>query len=212
MGFNQPARRIILSQVTAGGPQSVSLEIAVADPRDPLVNVRVTPAPSVYAVNPDVLLETPTNARHWRDRQLRAPDAARIVGLALVDLSDGAVKWSWPSLNQSAARAAAGQSLAADLLNLRARDFVADRFDAAGADGKPWRYRLDATLALPGGGSADTPSEHSLYLGERTGAADQLAGSAEFDAVFLPEQRLIDEIWGLTNGERDPGAPATPVK
>jgi hypothetical protein len=46
-----------------------------------------------------------------------------------------------------------------------------------------------------------------ILFSERVGGAQQLAGSKEFEAVFEIEQTLLDALWTLTYGPRDPGAP-----
>ncbi|MEX2043757.1 MAG: hypothetical protein WD941_00295, partial [Opitutus sp.] len=72
---------------------------------------------------------------------------------------------------------------------------------------RPWRFRLEATVVLPGGTGADQTSTLTLFLSERAGGTQQLAGSREFDAVFVLDQPLLDAIWALTYGPRDPGPP-----
>jgi hypothetical protein len=47
-------------------------------------------------------------------------------------------------------------------------------------------------------------------LSERIGGGTQLAGSQEFNVVFEVEQTLLDALWSLTYGPRDPGEPAAP--
>ena len=64
------------------------------------------------------------------------------------------------------------------------------------------------TSSLPGGGSADQTSVHSLWIAERSGGTDQLAGAPEYGAVFALDQPMIDAIWDLTYGARDPGRAA----
>lgn len=207
-GFNRPERTIVLTLASAGSAPatSVTIQIAHTGTAD-TAEARVGNAPSVYEVDPDILRETPVAPLAWRDRQLRMPDAARVVRLALTDLSTGKTLWTWPGADLTGARAGAAQALASELLNLRASRFVADGFDPGGANGRPWRYRLDSTFALPEGGAGETQSQHAMYFGERTGGSEQLAGSAEFDATFIPEQAMVDVLWTLTYGSRDPGAP-----
>ena len=40
--------------------------------------------------------------------------------------------------------------------------------------------------------------------------AQQLAGSADFGAVFEVEQPLLDALWQMPYGDPDPGAPPPP--
>jgi hypothetical protein len=61
---------------------------------------------------------------------------------------------------------------------------------------RPWKYRLDATVLLPGGSGQVTTM--TLWFAERTGGAEQLAGSKDFGAVFTIEQPLLDALFALT--------------
>jgi hypothetical protein len=49
-----------------------------------------------------------------------------------------------------------------------------------------------------------------LLFTERLGGSQQYAGAKEFDTVFALEQPLIDALWSLTYGPRDPGSRAAP--
>ena len=57
-------------------------------------------------------------------------------------------------------------------------------------------HRLDATVLLPGG--SGQVSTTSLWFAERTGGAEQLAGSKDIGAVFAVEQPLLDALFALT--------------
>ena len=68
----------------------------------------------------------------------------------------------------------------------------------AAGEVRPWKYRLDATVSLPGGAGAGQVNTMTLWFAERTGATEQLAGSKDFGAVFAIEQPLLDALWTLT--------------
>ena len=101
------------------------------------------------------------------------------------------------------------------LHTLRAKAFLLDQYadhvNAAGED-RPWRYRLEATATLVGGAGEQT-STTTLFLTPRLGGDLQVAGSpdAGINAVFSVEQPLLDALWVLTEGPRDPGPPAAPA-
>jgi hypothetical protein len=102
----------------------------------------------------------------------------------------------------------------ARLRTLRAVAFEADSFsDHVDVDGdeRPWKYRLDAVVALPGGEGRVQTGMSTLWLSDRLGASRQVAGSREFDAVFDIEQPLLDALWTITYGARDPGPPPAPA-
>ena len=223
-GFMSPERTVVLTlaqqqppgaRAPAGAPPApaasqITLEIGRSTQREPYVYARLADALSVYTVDPDILRETPLAPAAWRDRQLPAlPAAAKISGLKLTDLKTGAVAWEW-----AANRAAGGDGPAAAVLveavrSPRARQFASDTF--APVPGHPWRYRLDATIALPAGPGGESAGVRTLWLAERSGGGEQFAGSAEFGAVFALEQALVDALWKLTYGGRDPGPPPPPA-
>jgi hypothetical protein len=62
-------------------------------------------------------------------------------------------------------------------------------------------------VTLPAGPGGERAGGRTLWLTERAGGTEQFAGSAEFGAVFAIEQTLIDALWKLTYGGRDPGPP-----
>ena len=77
----------------------------------------------------------------------------------------------------------------------------------AAGDDRPWRFQLQATVAVPGSDGAEQSSVTTVLFTERTGGNQQFAGIRELDTIFVPEQSLIDPLWTLTHGPRDPGPP-----
>jgi hypothetical protein len=61
---------------------------------------------------------------------------------------------------------------------------------------RPWKYRLDAMVSLPGGTGQTTTM--TLWIADRTGGTEQFAGSKEIGAVFALEQPLLDALFTLT--------------
>ncbi len=100
------------------------------------------------------------------------------------------------------------QAVVAALRALRAKECVpggfAEKVSAAG-DERPWRFQLDAVIALPGAGGAEQRATLSLFLTERLGGAQQFAGVKELDTIFALEQPFVDALWSLAYGARDPG-------
>jgi hypothetical protein len=219
-GFNRPEREISITLRGAQpGTQPLGLQIGLDNQRNRNAYARLTQnSISIYGVDPKILQETPVEPRAWRDRTLRVLAAgARITALKLTDLSDQKIllETTIDANGQPVAGTPvphAVQSIVAQLRSLRAKAFVLDRFvdkvTVAGAE-RGWRYRLDATVTLTGGAGEQT-STTSLLLTERVGGDRQLAGSAEFNAVFEIEQPFLDALWPLTEGPRDPGS--TPPK
>jgi hypothetical protein len=87
------------------------------------------------------------------------------------------------------------------------QDGFTDRVPLLGEE-RPWRYRLDASLALPGASAGAPAPITTLFLSERFGGTLQVAGSTEFNVVFELEQAMVDALWPLTF-RTDPG-PALP--
>jgi hypothetical protein len=179
----------------------------------------------VYAVAADTLNGLPVSPLVYRERTLRTlPEGARITGLRLVDntlpdkalvdlhLAEG-VTWDDTLASETEPRRAALKAVLVNLTTLRAKQFVSDTFTSTTlVDGMPapWKYTLEASLALGGSTGAPLKSVTSLQLAERSGGGTQLAGSAEFGVVFAVEQTLLDALWALTYSERDPGPPVIP--
>jgi len=227
-GFNRPELTITLTvpgQRPAFDPQSpvpnvqIVLQLGLpTDRTDHSTYARVADKPYVYAVGPEILQETPVAPAAWRERLLPfLPAGGRIVALQLTDLGTGNKILDWNGGRAGAPEGAppspAAQAVLDQLGALRAQSFASDAFaekvTVAGEE-RPWKYRLDATIALPGGGGAAPSAVSTLWIADRTGGSEQLAGSREFNAVFVLAQPLVDALWTLTYGARDPGPPPAP--
>jgi hypothetical protein len=218
-GFNRPERTVTITEQPSaqppprGAPAASPLTLEIGRPTqrdDRFVYAMMANARSVYAVDPQILTDTPVAPRAWRDRLVFSlPGPARITGLDIEDLRDNKPVVRWDASSGAAPKEV---QVVLDLLRqVRAvrfvRDGFADRVPVAGED-RPWRYRLQATVALPGAGASEQTGTHAIMLAERSGGAEQIAGSEEFGAVFVLEQPMIDALWGLIYGNRDPGMPA----
>jgi hypothetical protein len=148
--------------------------------------------------------DAPVAAADWRDRQLLAlPATARLVGVTLADAATGRSLRSWSE------GAPAIAPLAASWRQLRAAGFGPGDFSAAGGPGGPWTWKLTGTFLLPGGSAGDARREHVLYAAARESGSAQWAGAPDL-GVFRLDQPMIDALWALTYGDRDPGPPAGP--
>ena len=210
-GFNRPEREVTLT--TGGTPAAqVTLQIGLPTKRENIAYARIAGLPSVYAVEPDILKETSAKPLAWRERLLETlPASARITSLTLTNAADNSIIYSrkladsetWDAAlgAETAQRKAALTEVLGDLRALRAASFIQDGFPDkvfAAGEVRSWRYRLDATVALPGGTGAGQVNTMTLWFTERTGGTEQLAGSKEFGAVFAVEQPLLDALWTLT--------------
>ncbi|HXQ80331.1 MAG TPA: DUF4340 domain-containing protein [Opitutaceae bacterium] len=210
-GFNRPEREIALTLAGTAITQ-VTLQIGLPTNRRNVAYARIAGSSSVYAVEPDILRETGATPLAWRERLLSSiPASARITSLTLVNTADGSViyahkladaeTWDGALAAEPAPRRAALATVLSQLRLLRAAGFVQDGFPEkviAAGEMRPWRFRMDATVALPGGPGPGQVNTMTLWFAERTGSTEQLAGSRDFGAVFMIEQPLLDALWTLT--------------
>lgn len=224
-GLTRPERVVTLALAGAPGVPSSSLvlHLGVASEREGRAYAKLASQDFVYLVDPGILGAVPVVPRIYRERLLRElPPGARIAGIALLNLPDrspvyarqlaNGETWEQALAAEPAERRAAVETLLTQLRTLRAKSFVRDEFaptvPVAGED-RPWRYQLDATLALVGGDGAQQ-SVSTLFFSERAGGATQFAGAPDLQGgvIFEAEQALLDALWTLTYGPRDPGPPA----
>ncbi len=226
-GFNRPERIIVINQqLSATGAnkgQAVNSQIVLevgrsTDRNDPFVYAHLANALSVYAIDPDIIRDADVNVNSWRSRLLSSlPNAAQIVSVEVVDLNDNhsVAKWISNRDNQPTSgpidpKLEALRSLQKQLRNLKASRFIQGTFASTAKTemgDKPWRYRIDEQVALPGGSGKIEMSTHTLWVAERTGGTEQIAGSTELGVEFSIEQSFIDALWTLTYGSLDPGVP-----
>ena len=232
-GFNRPEREITLNFSTKGAfaeggsaaalPSSTTLLIGVASEREGRAYAKLANEQFVYLVDPNILRESPVTVDYYRRRLLRELHAGeRITGLSLRDtttkteiftrrLTDGET-WKQALATEAEGKRAALLSLLDQLANLRARDFVLNSFPPAvdiGGELRPWKYTLEATITLVGGTGGQTEAI-TLFFTERTGGGTQFAGSPGFNVVFEADQKLLDALFTLTHGPREP-APTSPA-
>jgi hypothetical protein len=216
-GFNRPVREITLT--VAGEPAPVVLRLGTDIRRNVYARVgnATEPGNSIYAVGREILDELALAPSAWRNRAVidPLPANARVTRLRLTEvgaetlLAETAFN---PDGDAAAPRGdpAALKAVAGAFRALRASRYVPGPFTAqvtAAGDDRPWRFQLQATVAVPGSDGAEQSSVTTVLFTERTGGDQQFAGIRELDTIFVPEQPLIDALWTLTHGPRDPGPP-----
>jgi hypothetical protein len=217
LGFNRPARTLILTTTAAANtPAPAPVRLLIGVGRDRRTYAKLAHQETIYRVSDEILRDTPADPLYYRQRLIRElPATTPIIALKLTDLTNDSVllETALPlPADAPATTSTAIESLVAQLRTLRAKNFTSTEFTktvfSAGEE-RPWKFRLDATLS-PAGGNADArPTVTSLFFSDRAGGDRQLAGSAEFNLVFEVEQPLLDALFVLTYGPRDPG-PSTP--
>ena len=227
-GFNRPEREVTLTLASSPGAGAPPLVLRLGTdgrrdataPRRDILYARAgspsEPGLSISSVDAGILRELRMDPAAWRVRTVQEwPSGARLARLRLIELGTTEqmlVDASWDAAGQPVGTAPADPvtRLAGLLGRIRASRLVASSFSEATATpgGESWRFRLEASAfpATPGGA---TPPPCTLYLTRRLGGAQQLGGAREAGLVFELEQAWIDALWPLTDGRRDPGAPAT---
>ncbi len=217
-GFKRPEREVTLA--LAGTTPPLVLSLGTDAQRAAYALVGPTNAgSSIFAVDRAILDELPIEARAWRERQLpELPATARLTALKLTDLNgnqtllDVSLDANGHAPGDTPNHPAVEKILAL-LPHLRAKSFPQDGFTEKvllAGDECAWRFKLDYTVALPGGAGAAPTSVKTLLFTDRGGGAQMFAGSAELDAVFEIEQPLLDALWAITY--RDPGPPPVPAE
>jgi hypothetical protein len=150
----------------------------------------------------------PLNAMHYRDRTLeRLPSAALIKNIrlsasvddaVLIDESIDPATQTWPlylenKYEQPVAEALLG--LLDYLRRPRAERFIQNAFQEENRldaeNPRPWQYRLDYSVRLPGGENGRVEAR-SLLLSERLGGTSQAATAETFNATFFIPPTLIE--------------------
>ena len=231
-GFNRPEREITLNLSTGGGPlgkepSTLTLQVGLSPDKPGEAFARVTNAPFVYQILPDILDDAPLAARHYRQRVLRdLPEAAHVTTLKLSALPANEVVFTATNAVALTAESLAtakisekGRQVLATLLKqvrtLAAKSFTAGTFTPDHAETpsgpQPWKYQLDVTTNFPGGGGAAQNSTLTLFFTERLGGMTMFAGTADFGGVvFEVTQELLDAIFALTYAEKQDPGPAVP--
>ncbi|MCC6415071.1 MAG: DUF4340 domain-containing protein [Opitutaceae bacterium] len=210
-GFNRPEREITLRFGAGADAVGTKLQIGLPTTRDGHAYARLENARSVFLVAETIVAQTAPDPLVYRQRVLRElPETAKISALTITDLRAGNVVWQGP-LDQPSP---AVNAVLAGLRRIEAQSFVQEGFPdsvyVGGAD-RHWRWRVDATVLLPAGNGEQT-EQLSLWLTDRTGGDQQLAGSKELAVVFTVPQAFLDAFWQLSYGDKDPGLPADEAK
>jgi hypothetical protein len=210
-GFNKPEREIALT-VPGGTAAQQTLLLGLPTHPEKVAYAQLAGSLSVYAVEPDILRETSASSLAWRERLLQTlPASAQITSLSLSNAADNTVvyahklaageTWDAALASEPAPRRAALAAVLDNLRTLRAARFVQEGFPDkvfAAGEVRAWKYRLEATISLPGGAGGPQVNTMTLWLAERTGGTEQLAGSKDFGVVFAIEQPLLDALFTLT--------------
>lgn len=222
-GFNAPERVIRLR----GGKDQSLQTLVVGELLEGLparFYARTEATPSVYEISAHILQQAKLQPLAYRDRVLEElPSSARIKRLRLIDLRDDTVllevaidpqaqTWKDVLSGEESERRESIEQLLSQVRKFEVGQYLQEGYaspymldsDTAIA----WRYRLEASVLLPGG---DTPQvdKLSFTFSERLGGRLQIGGSEARQMIFSLPQRLIDALFNLTV-EVTPPAPDLP--
>lgn len=222
-GLIRPIREVTLNfsgntTATGGANAQPTFRFGTSANREVYARVATPtdPGDAIYALPPEILRDLPLDPIAWRHRLVQElPATTRIAGLKLTDLVRNQVllEATLDAAGQPVTPVPAPEalkSLLAQLRKLQARRFVQGNFTeriSLGGNELAWRFQLDVTLAPPAAGAEQTRVT-TWFFTER--GPQQLGGSKDIDAIFEIEQPLIDALWPLTEGARDPGPPPAP--
>ena len=176
--------------------------------------------PFVYAISDALLEKISLKQLHYRKRLLETlPQGASISKITLRDLEKNATlsELSMPERpledlpleDETAIRTA---ELSGMIRRFEVQEYLPGPFLREGStqdnEQIPWRFELEAEIALPGGDSNVTESRTYLFS-ERLGGPHQIGGTPDFDAIFKLEQGMIDVIQAIA---RNPNAPLSPER
>jgi len=223
LGFDSPRRAIRL--LRSGDREPIELKLAHPNDENQRLFAQANQAKTIYEVPRRPTLEfVPLNVAHYRDRTLETlPEAAVVESIRIETIDTGedvfaaslpetADSWQKALPDRSDAVRAAVQTIVETLRSFRVEKYLQDTYPESGyaldeEKTLPWRYRLRATIMLPGG---DEPQrEKRIYtFTERLSSERQIGGSPRFGAVFRASQPLIDAMDLLI----DPMAPPPEAK
>ena len=225
-GFNRTLRDVTITQAGATAPMIVRIGTdAARDAHYARVDTPTALGTSIYQIGPEIVQDLRLSPLAWRDRAVTEPlpPAARISDVKLTDLETKQILFE-AKLNEAGEptpppRDAKAQNALKDLVTalraLRARQFISGGFVekvTAAGDDRPWRFQLDAIVVVPGPGGVDQSTARTFLLTERLGGNEQYAGSKELNLVFSLEQPVVDALWSLAYGNRDPGPRTEPKR
>lgn len=221
LGFNAP-RRVV--DLFFENNASMRLELAHPEDDNNALYARTDQAEFIYEVERrPTLMSLPLSALHYRSRTLETlPEAASVQRIGLIDtskrdplfeytLDESSRDWADSLDELDAEKREAIEELIATIRSFSVSAYLKDDFDPGGypleEDRKlPWRYRLEATLLLPGS-ERDEISEISYDFTERLSGTKQIGGSSSRGTMFELTQSTIDTLYTLTEEmERPPEA------
>jgi hypothetical protein len=211
-GFNEP-RRIVSLSFSEGDP--LTLMLAHPEGREDVLYAKTNLADFIFKVERHATLRMiPLDTPYYRNRLLDIlPAAARISALKLTNLEKneaifdyilGQENKSWDCLIEEFDTKHGEQIrvLLGAIRRFEVKSYLIDSYaEAYPIDAEksvPWLFQLSATIQLPGGETERTETREYVFT-ERLSGTVQVAGSEQYNTIFVIPQPLIDALYELTD-------------
>ncbi len=205
-GFNEPLARLTLKMASEEKTLIVG-RLSNEAPR--FIYAKLADSPFVYGIGPRVITSLQADPLNYKKRALISlPKAAKIQTLAILEAgtdqavfevaaTDGNWKDALKEVDESMREAAT--FLVQNFRTLRVRSYLHGTF--MDIPEQPWKYRLVAEIALPGGGE-NTVVTREIFLTDRLSGSRQIGAMKSPPATFFLTQDYVDALTVLT-GEAD---------
>lgn len=218
LGFNAPRRTV---ELFFQNGTKLTLQLAHPEEENDRLYARTDRAEFIYEVERrSTLRKLELNPLHYRDRVLDIlPESAVIQRLRLVDvredraifdltLPDGQSNWTAYLGSTEVTGQSAIEELLGAVRRFAVQSYLSEGFDPAGFPIDPdrllpWRYRLEASVRLPGS-DQDQIRELSYHFTERLSGTKQIGGSPTPSAVFEIDQLVLEALYQLTDSMQLP--------
>ena len=210
-GFNNP-RRVVTLSFSEGDP--LTLMLAYPENSRDALYAKTNLADFIFKVERSATLRMiPLNTPYYRNRILDIlPAAARISALKLTNLQNdeaifnyapGQENIPWNDLIEEfdANHAEHVPVLLGAIRKFEVKSYLLDSYaEAYPVDAEkslPWRFRLSATIQLPGDETDRTETREYVFTDRLSGTV-QVAGSKQYNTIFEIPQSLLDALYELT--------------
>lgn len=206
-GFNNPQR-----QVNLQGENNTGLIIGGSNPETQRLYAKAENSPFVYEIDSYILAETPVSSLKYENRILsQIPEVAQIRLIRLSDVKNNetlfeyelAADQSWDDVagNYNAMQSDSIASVLKGIQTFSVRSYLPESFNKTdvGDDATrlPWAYKLEASITLPAGETAQIKNVEYFFT-NRLGGQAQIGGCPQSDRTFMLSQQWIDALYTLT--------------
>ncbi|MGJ8653698.1 MAG: DUF4340 domain-containing protein [Opitutaceae bacterium] len=213
-GFNKTRRTITFT----GGADEVehTLQLAHPETENDKLYARTDGKEFIYLVERRTTLDLlPLNASAYRNRTLDSlPEAAIVTSIKLENIATGKIEfdhkleknsqlWAEALVDVEQSEREHIKQLLEGIRTFRVKSYLKSDYNEIGypADKETniaWRFRLSATISLPGGDTQQTDTRSYTFTKRLSGTV-QIGGSALHNSMFEVTQPIIDALHELTD-------------